>query len=283
MVMSPELIPTYQDLIWSPHGAVVVLGNAAIGWSTLLAHELGHLTTSRAAGVPGRISFGTRLQFLVVQTDVSGIRGAPRRVRLTVYLAGIAVNLSIAAVAVIGRAMVGPHSAAGAVLGATALLTLMPLGWQCLVFMRTDLYFVLADLTRCRAPYADGAAYVGYLARRCWHAVTRRSTPSDPSVALPPAERTAVRAYAVLLAVGTAMCLAFAAAVTLPTAGLLVGRAARDLLGTAHATERLDAAATLALLTVFWILWCRAWWRRHGPRLTAWGRSWTHRPQLERG
>lgn len=51
----------------------------------------------------------------------------------------------VAAVAVIGRAVVGPQSAAGAVLGAIALLTLMPLGWQCLVFMRTDLYFVLAD------------------------------------------------------------------------------------------------------------------------------------------
>jgi putative peptide zinc metalloprotease protein len=149
--------------------------------------------------------------------------------------------------------------------------------------MRTDLYFVLADLTRCRALYADGAAYVGYLARRCWWPVTRRSPPSDPSATLPPAERTAVRAYAIILAAGTTVCLAFAAAVTLPTAGVLISRAARDLLGTAHVTQRLDAAATLALLTVFWTLWCGTWWRRHGPRITAWSRSWTRQPQHERG
>ncbi len=47
--------------------------DAAIGWVLIALHELGHLATARAAGAPARISLGTRLQFLVAQTDVSGV------------------------------------------------------------------------------------------------------------------------------------------------------------------------------------------------------------------
>ena len=38
--------------------------------------------------------------------------------------------------------------------------TLLALPTQFMVFMRTDLYFVLQDLTRCANLYADGSAYL---------------------------------------------------------------------------------------------------------------------------
>ncbi|MCP9990982.1 hypothetical protein LUX09_11515 [Streptomyces albogriseolus] len=87
LLLRPGLLPGYRALLWSPHGSVVLLSGAAAGWTLLLAHELAHLVTARAAGVPGRMRLGTRLQFLVMQTDISGIELAPRRHRLTAYLA----------------------------------------------------------------------------------------------------------------------------------------------------------------------------------------------------
>jgi hypothetical protein len=268
IVWSSDLVPTYRDLLWSPHVTLVLLGNAAIAWTIVFLHELAHLSTARAAGVPGQIRFGTRLQFLVVQTDVTGVWGAPRRVRLTVYLAGITVDLAIAGAAILARAGTGPDSPAGQVFGAVALVALLPVPTQLLLFMRTDVYFVVQDLTGCRNLYADGSAYVRYLLR---HSLTRRARrPADPTAALAGRERQAVRGYAPVLAAGTVLCLLFAAVVTAPTAITLVARSARALAGPADPSARLDAAVAALLLAGVWFLWCRTWWRRHGPRVTAW-------------
>jgi hypothetical protein len=203
----------------------------------------------------------------VVQTDVTGVWGAPRRVRLTVYLAGIAVDLAIAGAAILARAATGGESAAGRVFGGVALIALLPVPTQLLLFMRTDVYFVVQDLTGCRNLYADGSSYVLYLLRRL---VRRAPRTSDPTAGLPGGERRAVRGYAPVLAAGTALCLLFAAVVTAPTAITLITRAARALTGPADLGARLDAAVAALLLSGVWVLWCRMWWRRHGPRVTAW-------------
>ena len=236
----------------------MLLGQSAIAWTSLLAHELAHLATARAAAIPARMGFGTRLQFLVAQTDVTGIWVAPRRVRLTVYLSGMAVELVIATGALAGIAVVGAGGTASDILSVVVVTQLLALATQCMVFMRTDLYFVLQDVTRSRNLYGDGAAYVLYLARR---AIRRR--PLDPSRALPSHERRAVRAYAVLLAVGTVACLAAFAAYTLPITLTLLGRALSALATGPGWSSRLDGLVVVTLLGTVQVLWFRAWWRRH--------------------
>ncbi|MEW1773853.1 hypothetical protein [Streptomyces sp. NPDC086777] len=261
----PDLLPGYRDLLWSPHGSLVLLTGAAAGWTLVLAHELAHLVTARAAGVPGRIRLGTRLQFLVMQTDVSGIELAPRRHRLTAYLAGIALNLSVASAVLLVLARTDPATTAHRLLAAALLLALLPLPFQFMVFTRTDLYFVLQDLTGCRDLYGDGLAYVRYVFRR-----TRRGpgggAAGDPSVRLPAHERRAVRLYSVVLVAGTAACLAFMAAVTLPADVTLLVRAARGL-GPGHGlAANADSAAVLVTLGGVNVLWLVTRWRNRRSR-----------------
>jgi putative peptide zinc metalloprotease protein len=255
-------LPTPADLLWSDRGSLVLLGQSAIAWTSLLAHELAHLATARAAAIPARMGFGTRLQFLVAQTDVTGIWIAPRRMRLTVYLSGMAVELVIATGALAGIAVVGAGGTASDILSVVVVTQLLALATQCMVFMRTDLYFVLQDVTRSRNLYGDGAAYVLYLGRR---AIRRR--PPDPSRALPAHERRAVRAYALLLAVGTVACLAAFAVYTLPITLTLLGRALSALATGPGWSSRLDGLVVLTLLGTVQVLWFRAWWRRHAARL----------------
>jgi hypothetical protein len=264
LVRRPDLLPGYRDLLWSPHGSLVLLSGAAAGWTLLLAHELAHLVTARAAGVPGKMRLGTRLQFLVMQTDISGIELAPRRHRLTAYLAGIALNLSVASCLVLVLALTDTGTTAHRLLAAALLLALLPLPFQCMVFTRTDLYFVLQDLTGCRNLYGDGLAYARYAFRRTVRRPPRdgkSARAADPSTRLPPHERRAVRLYGVVLVVGTAACLAFMATVTLPVdIALLVGAARRlgpehDLAGNA------DSVAVLAVLGGVNVLWLVTWWR----------------------
>ncbi|GAA2846155.1 hypothetical protein GCM10010517_02810 [Streptosporangium fragile] len=262
-------------MIWSEHGSLVILGQTALAWVVVLFHELAHLATARAAGVPGTISLSTRLQFLVAHTDVSGIWLAPLRVRVTVYLAGMAQDAAICGAALVLIFFHGPHP---------LLSVLVLTGFGCLVaqfllFMRTDLYFLLQDLTGCRNLYGDSAAYLRYL-------ITMRKRP-DPLARLPGRERVSVRGYAVLLVVGTGACLAFAVMVTLPIAISLVSRAVHTLVTGSGLVSFLDATLVLGLVAAVELMWVTAWWRRHGHRVRTFlsGRSHpaTHHRQSRAG
>ncbi|MEV1144430.1 hypothetical protein [Micromonospora sp. NPDC049799] len=264
----PTLAPRHRDLLWSGSGGAVVLGNLALVWALILLHELAHLLTARAAGAPGRMSLGTRLQFLVAQTDVSGVWAAPRRARLTVYLAGIATNLVVWAVAVLVRGVGGVDGRAGAVVAAVGLLSLTLVPVQFLVFMRTDVYFVIQDLAGCANLYADGSAYARHLGARLRHRLLRRGVPpGDPSLRLGARERAAVRAYTAVLVAGTAACLAVAALVTVPVSVAVLTAALHAAVGGGSTREVLDAGAVLGAGALFTVLWTRAWWRRHGSRV----------------
>nr|WP_199822725.1 hypothetical protein [Streptomyces sp. NRRL WC-3744] len=78
---------------------------------------------------------GTRLQFLVVQTDISGIELAPRRHRLTAYPAGIATNLAFASA--FALATLAVDRTPRRILAALALLSLVLGTALCLVFLAT--------------------------------------------------------------------------------------------------------------------------------------------------
>jgi hypothetical protein len=69
---------SWHSFVWSSSGTLVLLFQARVPWTLILVHELAHLCTARAYGVPGRTGFGTRLRFLAAQTDVSGIWAAPQ-------------------------------------------------------------------------------------------------------------------------------------------------------------------------------------------------------------
>jgi hypothetical protein len=272
MITSPALLPRYHDLVWSGHSGLVLVVYVASGWVLVWLHELGHLSTARAAGVPARMSLGTRLQFLVAQTDVSGVWAAPRRTRWTVYLAGVTVNLLIAAVGVLLQPLAAPGLPRH-LLAATMLESLLFLPFELLIFMRTDLYFLIQDAAGCANLYADGSAHLRYLARRARRVLRggpggRRggAAAPDPARALPPRERRAVRAYSWLLLTGTAATLAVAVSVTIPAAVVLIVQAGGELAGGRPASV-LDGLAAIVVVASFQLLWLRTWWHRHGRRV----------------
>jgi len=251
----------------------VLAVNAAIAWTLILVHELAHLATARAAGAPARITLSTRLQFLAAQTDVSGVWGAPRRTRMTVYLAGMALNVCIVAACLLILVGSGPHGLARQLLCVVVAETALALPTQFMVFMRTDLYFVLQDLTRCANLYADGSGYLRHLARR---ATRRGAGPNpDPSQDYPRLQRRAIRVYSAILLVGTGICLGVEFAVTLPALIALIARAVAEIGTTALAT--LDGAVLIAVLATWQVLWCARWWARHQ------GQAWSLARKLRKG
>ena len=262
LALHPALVPSYRVLVWSRHAGVVLAVDAAIAWTLILVHELAHLATARAAGVPARITLSTRLQFLTAQTDVSGVWAAPRRTRMTVYLAGMAANICSAGICLLILSLAGPHGLVLTLLAVAAAETLLALPTQFMIFMRTDIYFVLQDLTGCANLYADSSAYLRHLGRQATRHVRHTARPDpDPSRSYPPGQRRAVRIYSLALLAGTAICLAVELIVSLPALIALLLRAAAETLGTPAAT--LDGCVALAILLAWQILWASHWWHRH--------------------
>jgi len=266
LVLHPTLLPSYRVLVWSRRAGLVLAVNAAIAWTIILIHELAHLATARASGAPSRITLSTRLQFLTAQTDVSGVWAAPRRIRMTVYLAGMGIDVCCAGIYLLIAGLADPHGLARRLLAVAAAETILGLVGEFMVFMRTDVYFVLQDLTGCSNLYADGSAYLGYLGSRAARRISRANSPiADPSREYRGARRRAVRFYSVLLLGGTAVCLAIEFAVALPTLITLVGRAISEIGTTPVATA--DGGVALAILLSFQALWVNRWWHHHQHQL----------------
>ena len=266
LALHPGLIPGYHVLVWSRRAGLVLAVNAAIAWLIILVHESAHLATARAAGAPARITLSTRLQFLAAQTDVSGVWAAPRRTRMTVYLAGMSADVCTAGICLLILGLASPHGLVRQLLAAAVALTLIGLTIQFMVFMRTDVYFVLQDLTGCANLYADGSAYLRYLGRRATRHARHAARPDpDPSTSYPPAQRRAVRVYSLVLLAGTTICLAVGCAVSVPALIALIARAVSEIGGTLVAT--LDGCAVLAVLLAWQVLWAGRWWRRHQHRV----------------
>ncbi|WP_328401766.1 hypothetical protein [Nocardia sp. NBC_00403] len=264
LVLRPGLLPSFHELLWSSQGTAVLALSAGAGWSLVYVHELAHFITARAAGVHARIQLSTRLQFLIAETDISGIEFAPRRHRLTAYLAGMATNLSVAAVAVLIQATTSPATTVHRILAATMVIALMSLPFEFMVFMRTDIYYVLQDVLACRNLFGDGTAYARYLGNRVRHTIFGSTTGTvDPSLGLPHHERRAVRIYSVVLVVGTALCLGVMAIFTVPADLTLISRAITRIgLGQSLITN-LDSVVVLLILGSVHTVWVLTWWRRH--------------------
>jgi hypothetical protein len=265
----PGLVPDYRDLAWSRHAGMAIIVNAAIGWLIIGAHELGHLVTARAAGAPARLTVSTRLQFLTAQTDVSGVWGAPRRIRMTVYLAGMWVDLATAGTCLLVVAAAEPHGMARHLLMVALCESLLMLPIQFMVFMRTDIYFVLQDLTGSSNLYSDGLAYVKYLAA----ALTRPSSAplADPTSGHPARRARLTRVYGVVLVAGSAACVAVELVVSFPALIMIITRAVDEL--TAGAFELLDGVAALAVIAAVQLTWAVSWWRRHGGQVRLYAKA----------
>jgi putative peptide zinc metalloprotease protein len=270
LVLHPGLLPSYRVLVWSNRAGLVLAVNAAIAWTLILVHELAHLAVARAAEVPARITLSTRLQFLAAQTDVSGVWAAPRRTRMTAYLAGMGVDICGAGICLLVLGLAQPHGLARSLLAVAVTLTVIGLSGQFMVFMRTDIYFALQDLTRCANLYAEGSGYLRYLGGR----VTRRGSHPDPSQAYPAAQRRAIRLYSAVLLAGTAVCLGIELVVTLPALVTLLVRAVSEIGGTPLGS--VDGVVALAILLGFQALWMSRWWHRHQRQVRALTRKYRH-------
>jgi putative peptide zinc metalloprotease protein len=154
LAAEPALRPSFEDYLFLPDPMLSILCLYAMSLIIMIVHESWHWLAGRAIDVPARFRLSYRGAFLAAETDLSLLLTRPRRQRYGPMLAGPAFDINLLALAIglrwayfdLGLPL---PDVVARMLGALTLMTVTNLVLQCAVFLRTDLYAVLACALRC--------------------------------------------------------------------------------------------------------------------------------------
>ncbi|GGS67485.1 hypothetical protein ACFFV7_03880 [Nonomuraea spiralis] len=155
LVFVPDLRPTWKDAWFLPSAALSMLTYLLAGIAFSALHEAWHWIAGRALGIPATFRVSYRGLYIVFETDLTQIVNVPRRRRYGAYLAGMAIDAVVVAVALGLRLLdtsdvLALPATLNGFLGAVVLYRLIGIVWQwAAVPIRSDGYAVLANALRC--------------------------------------------------------------------------------------------------------------------------------------
>lgn len=158
-VVRPDLRPGFEDIWFLGDPVLSMLALVAISLIFAAMHESWHWLAGRAVGVPATFRISRRGLFVVFETDLTQIVAVPRRKRYSPFLAGMALDGVVLAIALglrlLYRAdLLGLPPVVDRLLGALVLNQVFVIVWQwAAVFLRSDGYAVLANVLRCHNLY----------------------------------------------------------------------------------------------------------------------------------
>jgi putative peptide zinc metalloprotease protein len=170
MLQDPHRLPHPRDLFFADDPLVVPLVAFASLMALAYVHELAHFAMARSHGIEATIRASRRFHIAVLETDVTNAWQLEPRARLSIFLAGPALNVVALTTSGLVLALLDPRpgSAFERALRFVAYINVYPLVFQLAVFARTDLYFVLLALTGERNLLADTRSFVIHGVRRRW-------------------------------------------------------------------------------------------------------------------
>jgi hypothetical protein len=137
----------------------------------IFLHEAYHVLAGRRLGLPSKLGFGVRLRvFVVFETRMNGLLTVARRKRYLPFLAGMLMDtvavcgLEIAAFLLRGDA--DQKSLLVRILLAMAFPIAVRVAYQFILFLQTDIYFVLATALGCHDLHAATLALLKNQLRR---------------------------------------------------------------------------------------------------------------------
>ncbi|HEX5402188.1 MAG TPA: hypothetical protein VFX16_07800 [Pseudonocardiaceae bacterium] len=247
MVRQPDVVPRYQNLFFTRYLVVLELGIFLGQFPLILVHEAFHALAGRRLGLSSSLHIGRRLYFVVFETVLDGLVVVPRRRRYLPILAGMIADALV--IAVLSLAAVplheagGTRSAIGGYLLALAFGTVLRLVWQCYIFLRTDIYYLVVTVLGCVDLHTVARATA---VNRVNRLLGRTDRLVDEST-WHPRDRAAARWYSWLILCGYMVMIAAAGVAVIPAMVRMVGIVVSHLDGSASTTGVVDALVFLVL------------------------------------
>jgi putative peptide zinc metalloprotease protein len=150
LISHPELFPHYKDLFIFRLMVLNIPAWLVITIILLLIHEFGHILAVRAWDIPTKLGVGHRLFLVVLETDMSPVWKLPSKDRNVLYLAGICFDTVMLFLSLATQLLI--PNVSGVFLGilhVVVLDTFIRMVYQCCIYMKTDLYYVIENSSGC--------------------------------------------------------------------------------------------------------------------------------------
>ena len=261
---NPSIAPGPRDLFFPDHRALTWSLLVLYSLASVFIHEFAHLIAACAKGVNSRIGISTRLWDLVAETDLTGLWALPKQQRYLPILAGILIDSASVSVLILvcfaqQTDVIALSSFSFRLVRALAFIYLMRIAWEFYLFMRTDLYFVVATIFNCKSLLSDTENFLRNQLARFFSSVRT----IDQSV-IPDREMRVIRAYGWVWIAGRVWAVTTFLWVTVP---LCVGytRNVAAALKTGYAADPANFLDAVALAAYFLlptalglVLWSRS-------------------------
>lgn len=246
MIREPSLRPSYQNLFFTDHAALipVVLTLAGIGF--VVVHEWCHMLAGRRLGLSSRFRIGRRFYYLIAETRLDSLLSVPRRQRYLPFMAGMlsdTVMLAVLTLLTVALQDAGVVAWIPKLCLALAFTNVLRLAWQLLFYLQTDLYYVIATAARCT--HLQAAARF-HIAAQALQLLRRPARQPDPNWS--EQDRTAARWYAPLLVAGYGFSIATLIWAGIPTTVRLWSAAMHELQPGSTPGEIADAVILMILM-----------------------------------
>jgi putative peptide zinc metalloprotease protein len=215
-IFEPSIIPNWNAFFFKENLTIMQLFLTFIGLLTLFLHEMAHLIAARALGIPSKIGISNRMWMLVAETDMTEIWSVPRSQRYLPFLAGplfdsFCASLLAMILYIHKKGLITISPSVEQICKAILLSYLLGLLWQCYLFIRTDFYFVFANLFRCKNLMKDTEILLLNKLAKFIPFIKKVSQSNIPT-----AERRIIRYYAVIWLVGRAIALCSLVFIAIP-------------------------------------------------------------------
>ena len=137
----------YSYMFSGSQNTISILVYLLLSWVSVFFHELMHYLTSAGFKVFSKISLGTRLQFLVAQTTIYNPYKLKPSERIKIYISGMLGDYIICAFCMIIIASTN-CSLILYISRCVLYIKISAIVWQCLFYMKTDIYFIFTTITK---------------------------------------------------------------------------------------------------------------------------------------
>ncbi|WP_026564487.1 hypothetical protein [Bacillus sp. UNC41MFS5] len=149
-IIKPSFIPQYKDIFIFDLMVLNIPIWIGVTMILVLIHEFGHILAMRAQNLPTKLEVGHRLILVVLETDMSLVWKLSSKNRNVLFLAGLCFDTFILSIALLSQLVFSSRSEIFLrIMNVVVFDVFIRMVYQCFIYMKTDLYFVLENVTGC--------------------------------------------------------------------------------------------------------------------------------------
>ncbi len=234
------LFPSYKDILVFNQIGLSIFTIVLLTWTLTIIHEVGHFLAAYKIDIPVKFNLSIRMYWLVAEADISGLWSVPRNKRYVPFLAGMAFDSLVLFISVILKIAVPLLENIASLL--VLLITIRFIS-HFMVFLRTDVYYVIMNSLNVRSLHTTSIEYI------------RNKFRFNKLPEMRSNERNYIRIYSFVYLAGAILSLCMLAFYSVPSMLLMIRKTIDQLASLTTFANFLDGCLAMIVIIVNISLW----------------------------